>query len=353
MKSNATLLVAAAVLVASMAWAARPSSASRSVVDDRAPSGTRTATRPLPRAAVARIAAGTRQPTADAPSTVTHVAPSQPAMLLTMTCDSPTQLPAGIDRVANIAYGSDPRQRFDVYLPTAPATAPRPVLVMVHGGGWADGDKAMPNVVMNKAAYWVPKGWIFVSVNYRMLPDTLPLDQARDVARAVARAQQLAPLWNGDPSRFVLMGHSAGAHLVSLLNADTTLAAEQGAQPWRATVALDSAAYDVPRIMRAPHPPLYDDAFGSDPAQWPVPSPIDRLHAGGAPMLGICSSLRDDSCPQATDFASRTAAVGTAMRVAPEALSHEQINECLGLPSDYTQLVDAVVSNAVLPSGTR
>jgi hypothetical protein len=41
------------------------------------------------------------------------------------------------------------------------------------------------SVVRNKVANWVPRGFIFVSVNYRLLPDAAPLLQAEDVARAL------------------------------------------------------------------------------------------------------------------------------------------------------------------------
>ena len=68
------------------------------------------------------------------------------------------------------------------------------------------GDKAMSRVVDNKVARWLPKGVAFVSINYRMLPQTDPVAQADDVARALAKAQALAPSWGTDPARFVLIG---------------------------------------------------------------------------------------------------------------------------------------------------
>lgn len=345
MTPRTTLLLLATSLTAA-AWAAsagRDATAAASTAAQRGHERTRDQATP---ALAVAPAGGALTPAA--PAVPTRGTGGATAQVLPIDCTSPSTLPPGIERIANVPYGLDSRQRFDVYRPTAAASAPRPVILMVHGGGWANGDKAMLNVVANKVARWVPKGWLLVSVNYRMLPDTPPLEQARDVARALATAQQLAPQWGGDPTRFVLMGHSAGAHLVTLLDADTTLATGLGALPWRAVIALDSAAYDVPRLMRAPHLPLYDDAFGTDPAAWPIPSPIDRLHAGGARLFGVCSSLRTDSCPQAADFAVQADAVGTPMQVYPVALTHEQVNECLGLPSDYTRAVDHVLSSAVL-----
>jgi acetyl esterase/lipase len=93
----------------------------------------------------------------------------------------------------DLAYGGDLHQRLDVYRPKLASEAPAPVLFMVHGGAWHLGDKATPEVVANKVAHWVSRGFVLVSVNYRMLPEADPLQQADDVARALAFAQAKGP----------------------------------------------------------------------------------------------------------------------------------------------------------------
>ena len=65
---------------------------------------------------------------------------------------------------------------------------------------------------------------MFLSINYRMLPSANPLVQANDVALAIAKAQTLATNWGGDAKRFVVMGHSAGAHLIASITANTNIA---------------------------------------------------------------------------------------------------------------------------------
>ena len=160
-----------------------------------------------------------------------------------------TDLPAGTRVRRDIAYGPDPAQRYDVYLP-ANAKADAPILFMVHGGGWRRGDKAYSNVVGNKAAHWLAKGHVFVSANNRLVPAADPLTQARDIAAAVASVQKHAPQWGADPKRTILMGHSAGAHLVALLGASPTLLAQAGAMRPLGVVALDSGALDVPALIR-------------------------------------------------------------------------------------------------------
>ena len=250
------------------------------------------------------------------------------------------ELPAGTHVLRDLAYGPDPRQRFDAYLPARPLHG-APVILFVHGGGWANGNKDNPGMIEGKAGRWLPEGWVLVSTNYRMRPDTAPLDQARDVARALAEVQRLAPQWGADPSRVVLMGHSAGAHLAALVGASPGLWRQAGARRPLGVVSLDSGALDVPGLMRRPRlPPLYQRAFGDDPADWTAASPQHQLVAGAPPMLLVCSSRRRVACPEAEAFRAHAARLGVPMRVQAEDLSHGQINRELGLASTYTDAVD-------------
>lgn len=247
--------------------------------------------------------------------------------------------PAPMRVLRDLPYGPHARQRMDVYLPPHPQGAP--VVFMVHGGAWKTGDKAMARVVQHKVERWVPQGVVFVSVNYRLLPEAGPLVQVEDVARALAEAQRLAPGWGADPQRFVAMGHSAGAHLVALLAAQPALMQQQGARPVRATVALDSAALDVPAVMQQRHLRLYDAAFGADPAQWALASPVQQLRQATAPVLAVCSSRRRIACGQAQRFAAQGRSLGMRVEVLPQDLSHRETNEHLGLSGPYTESVEA------------
>ena len=252
--------------------------------------------------------------------------------------------PAGTRVVPDISYGPDPAQRFDVYVSTRPPTspAPAPVIFFVHGGGWSRGDKTNGRVIEPKVAHWVAEGYVVISANYRMLP-TPVAQQAEDVATGIAFAQSQAPLWGGDPKRFILMGHSAGAHLVALISAGARTAAKP--QPWRGSVLLDSAALDVPVIMNNRHLGLYDRAFGTDPQQWAAVSPIAQLASHTAPMLAVCSSRRRESCGQADRFAAKANDLGGHARALREDLSHMEINATLGAASDYTTQVDAFMQS--------
>lgn len=248
-------------------------------------------------------------------------------------------LPPQVQLLRDLRYGDHERQRLDVYRPAHAQGAA--TVFMVHGGGWAHGDKAMDSVVKHKVQAWVPRGVVVVSVNYRLLPQAAPLEQARDVARALAFAQSRSVEWGGDPARFVLMGHSAGAHLVALLDATPALAAEAGATRWLGSVLLDSAALDVPALMQARHLRLFDRAFGRDPAAWRAASPWHRLAARGAPLLAVCSTRRDEACPQARHYVEKAQSFGSRASVLPQDLSHRDINLQLGEPGAYTGAVES------------
>lgn len=236
------------------------------------------------------------------------------------------------------SYGPSADQTFDVYTP--PDAENAPVLVMVHGGGWRTGDKASPPVIENKLRYWLPRGYILVSVDYRLLPEAMAYEQAGDVAAAVRRIAERAPAWGGDPGAIILMGHSAGGHLAALLSARP----EMVGRPLAGAVILDTAVLDVEALMARRHLPLYDQAFGSDPDYWLRASPADQWTPAATPMLIVCSTQRpDDPCAEAEAFARMTGGAGRPTPVLPVALSHGEINGTLGVPGEYTRAVDAFI----------
>lgn len=236
----------------------------------------------------------------------------------------------------DISYGPNPQHKLDLYQPARPNGK---LVFMVHGGGWRNGDKRNAGVVENKKNFFLSKGYTFVSINYRLPTDSVdvtPYEMAQDVALALAFCQSKARRWKVNTRSFVLMGHSAGAHLVALINTAEEL--YTGLAPWACSVLLDSAAYDVIAIMDGPHFPLYDQAFGTDQDLWLQCSPRQRMSKRPQPMLLVYSSERGENdvdnvvAFQATarTFCARTPSL-------PEALSHGEIDDQLGLPSKYTR----------------
>jgi arylformamidase len=256
-------------------------------------------------------------------------------------------LPPGARVERDLAYGSSPAQKLDVYLPGSAKGSP--ILLIVHGGAWMLGDKAHSAVVANKLRHWLPRGYIVVSTNYRMGRPPDPLEQTEDVGRALAFVQARAASWGGDGARVVLMGHSSGAHLVTLLSVVPSIAARAGARPWLGTVSLDSAALDLVELMNARHPRFYDRVFGASPGRWIELSPLHRLEAPPMPMLLVCSSRRSDSCAASHRFAAKAVALGGRATALPLDLGHGQINSELGQAPAYTASVDSFLRSLGLP----
>lgn len=115
----------------------------------------------------------------------------------------------------NIAYGSHASHRLDYSTATNPNS---PILIVVHGGGWATGDKADIGYI-NVAQFFKNNGYAVVNINYRLsggagYPGHPAIPQ--DVSCAIAWTKLNAGLINGDSSKIIMYGHSAGAHLCML-----------------------------------------------------------------------------------------------------------------------------------------
>lgn len=245
--------------------------------------------------------------------------------------------------IKNISYGNHEDQKFDVYAPNKAVNSP--VIFMVHGGGWRIGDKGHGRLIKNKIPFFISKNYVFISTNYRMIPDADPMEQARDVARAIAFAQKNAEKFGADKSKFILMGHSAGAHLISLLNADFSIAQSIGSSPWLGVVSLDSGALNVTEIMNKKHFRLFDKAFGNNPDFWVLSSPFHQLKPTAKPFFLVCSAKRTYSCNSNKDFAKKANSMGIYASVDEEDKSHGEINYELGEDAIYTSKIDKFISD--------
>ena len=250
---------------------------------------------------------------------------------------------SGSKILQDISYGEDDRNKMDVYFPSHAKNAP--VIFMVHGGAWRIGDKASKAVVENKVNRWVQKGFVFISTNYRMLPKAAPHKQATDVAKALAFAQNNSSSWGGDPSKFILMGHSAGSHLIAVLAASPSIAFDLGVKPWLGTVSIDSGALDVVEIMERKHLRFYDKAFGRDIDYWKSVSPFHLLKKAQAPFLAICSTKRKDGvCSQSIKFVKKASSLGMRASVLKVDFSHKETNVELGKDPVYTLAVESFLA---------
>lgn len=136
-----------------------------------------------------------------------------------------------------------------------------PVVLYVHGGGWVKGSR--------KKVYRLPdwltsKGYLLVAIDYRKVPKTTIDGQVKDVSAAIRWVRARIRRYGGDPKRIVIMGHSAGAHLVSMV------AAKHKGGALRGVIPNDVQAYDVVAYagLRGSLGYPYANAFGSNPRNW-------------------------------------------------------------------------------------
>jgi acetyl esterase/lipase len=182
-------------------------------------------------------------------------------------------------RHANIAYGTDPQQRLDVYVPST-GRAPRAVIVFWHGGRWTFGDK---NDYRFVGAALAGAGYVTVVANYRHYPQVKMPGFLADAARAALWSLEHAAQFGADDQRIFLMGHSAGAHLAAMLALDPRhfLACGKPAPHIAGVIGL-SGPYDFLPLLEAD----VQDMFGP-PQNYADSQPINFVTPEAAPMLLI------------------------------------------------------------------
>ncbi|CAI5703152.1 unnamed protein product [Peronospora effusa] len=176
--------------------------------------------------------------------------------------------------VAYVAESPHALQALDIAIPRRlPLCAKLPTCVFVHGGSWQQGDKSGElNQGIDEA--FVRAGYLGVSVNYRLSPEVQHPVHVNDVAAAVTWLHQNINKFGGDPDKLVLVGYSAGAHLVMQLLADPQYLTAAGMkQPVdtfvRGAVGI-SGVYNIVRLANALFygPFVTNPSFGERVEQW-------------------------------------------------------------------------------------
>jgi len=248
-----------------------------------------------------------------------------------------------------ISYGRDALQSLDVWR-AKNAKGAAPLIVFVHGGGWKRGSKDNATG-QYKPVHYPGEGYAFASINYRLVPDATVEQQAADVANAVKALVDRAGALGIDRRRIVLMGHSAGAHLVALVGTDETYLRAAGLSfaDIAGVIPIDGAAYDVPGQM-TDGPPImqktYTQAFGTDPVRQKALSPTWQAIAPNAPQFLLLHVQRPDGVRQAEALGKALKSGGSAVEFGSfpgEGLQgHAEINRRLGDPAYApTATVDA------------
>ena len=212
-------------------------------------------------------------------------------LLLALSACSPVKLlnaltpDSTFDKTAGIAYGDDPRQKLDVYVPRH-ALPDAPVVVFFYGGSWNSGAREDYNFVGEALA---SRGIVAVVADYRLYPQVRYPLFLQDGARAVAWTKAHIREFSGNPQRLYLMGHSSGGYNAAMLALDGDLLAAAGMSPkdLRGWIGL-AGPYDFLPIENPAVRPVF---FWPDSP--PQSQPINHVSRGAPPALLIAASKDD------------------------------------------------------------
>lgn len=237
----------------------------------------------------------------------------------------------------DLAYGKHAKQKLDVY---APANAKgSPVVIFVHGGEWTKGDKSE---VSYKPKLMNESGFVFVSVNYRLSPEVKHPAHVSDIATGIRWVKDNIQMYGGDPNKIVLMGHSAGCHLVTLVTLDPKYLAEVKLKPTdlRGVVAWSGGMYDLADRAKGPgtYPPFIKQTFGDDEKAQVAASPVVHIGKAEMPSYLFVSIEKGNASHQAAERMVKTivSAKGSAEGELVEGRTHFQANHLVGSPGDTT-----------------
>ncbi|HMT05270.1 MAG: alpha/beta hydrolase [Solirubrobacterales bacterium] len=122
--------------------------------------------------------------------------------------------PRRVERLANIAYGpAGKRNKMDIYRPQGPQVT-GPFLIYLHGGSFTSGFKRRESLAMHYRL--ASKGWVTVSANYRLSPESRFPENLIDLKRVIAWVREEGAGLGADPSGIFLAGSSAGGHLAAM-----------------------------------------------------------------------------------------------------------------------------------------
>ena len=203
----------------------------------------------------------------------------------------------------DLAYGPDPKQRLDVYLPKG-EVAKAPVFLFVHGGGFREGDRAHYGSV---AEPFVKRGVITVTPSYRLTGSGAHYpDQPDDIKSAVKWVFDNIEQYGGNPEDLYVAGHSAGAVLTADIGVDRGWLADMGMpRDLLKAIMPISGPYDI-RVKRRPG---QLDAYAPTPEIRVQASPILKIN-DPAPAALVATGSEEEYVQPSLDFADALKAAG-------------------------------------------
>lgn len=230
----------------------------------------------------------------------------------------------------------------------------KPVVIYVHGGGWSIGDKS--SQIENKINLFQSSNYIFISINYRLSPFPFEISNANrikypdhniDIADALLWISNNIGQYGGNKDKMVLLGHSAGAHLVALTGTNESFLQENGLNlsDIKGVAVIDTEGFDVDyQVKNGDLKNMYINAFGTDHALNINASPIYQLMITTAyPKFFIAKRGSDQRIEYADNFINVLETNGVSVsQVNGSVYDHEGINNAIG------EANETLITNALM-----
>jgi len=195
----------------------------------------------------------------------------------------------GVTRTNDLAYGTDARQKLDVYAPEDSTHQPRSVVIFFHGGGFVRGDRSERD---NVGYFLARNGVLALIPSYRLAPTHRWPSGPQDVVLALQWAHANVAQWHGDSQRIFLVGESAGAAHIAAAVLIKRFHPARGLGT--AGAMLISGVYNTQLEAKAraqfgiaSPDPRNEAYFGSDAAQYPAMSTVAQIDAPNLSLLPL------------------------------------------------------------------
>ncbi|KAF4943882.1 hypothetical protein FGADI_13098, partial [Fusarium gaditjirri] len=216
---------------------------------------------------------------------------------------------------ADIIYGEREAQRLRLWKPASSSTK-APVIVYVHGGSWTIGTY-LDSTGSKKVSYLNDLGYAFASMNYTLIPEITVKEQVQEIADSVAYLIKHSEELGLDPERVVLMGHSSGAHVATLLGTDPSYTQTAGfnISVLKGVIALDGSNYNALAEFSDSTGPIITNmvkGLSDDPERLQDMSPTHHAAAPNAGAFLLLHCQRKGGIRQAAELAVALKAAGTS-----------------------------------------
>ncbi|MDB5736193.1 MAG: alpha/beta hydrolase [Alphaproteobacteria bacterium] len=213
----------------------------------------------------------------------------------------------GYDVQQGFAYGPDPRQKLDVYVPQG-LKGPAPVLLFIYGGAWSSGRR---DAYLALGQAFATKGIVTVVADYRLYPQVKYPAFVEDAAGALAWVHGHIAEHGGDPGRIFVSGHSAGAYNAVMLAAEPKFIEAAGGKPdWIRGVIGIAGPYDFLPLTEPQYIDIFHGAHNEDAM------PINHVDGKRPPMLLVAGDADATVGPGNSDrMAARLKSFGNQAQV--------------------------------------